>query len=73
VTPDDDQGKPLPDHEPNDVASLGAEREAHAELLHSLRHRIRHHAVEARRRQQQGDEREGGEHPEDQPIARQLS
>jgi hypothetical protein len=47
-------------------AARRAERDAHADLLRPLRHRVREHAVDADRREQQTDHTDGAENPAEQ-------
>ena len=60
--PSDDAGEhrtePARDDPAHQVATLGAQRHAQTHLVAPLRHRVRQHAVDAHRREQQ---REGGE------------
>ena len=51
-----------PHHHPDDVATLRAERHAHADLLRALRHREGEQAVNADRRQHEGDDCERRQH-----------
>src|SRR5262249_46987315 len=57
------------DDEPEDVATLRAERDANADLLRSLGHRVRDDAVDTDRGEH---ERDGGEYGEHLPVERLL-
>ncbi|HUP25711.1 MAG TPA: hypothetical protein VNB06_22565 [Thermoanaerobaculia bacterium] len=49
----------LTGHQRQHVGALGAQRHAHADLLSAQRHREREQPVQAERRQQERDRREG--------------
>ena len=55
---------------PGSRRGLGADRHADADLARALSGRVRHHAVDADRGQQQGEAREGAEHDRLQPRPR---
>jgi hypothetical protein len=50
----------LPDHQASDIAPCCTERDANAELAKALRDPVRHHAVDANRRQQECERAEAG-------------
>ena len=72
TTPIDDaderQPDALDDDELQDVAAAGAERHADADLLRPLLDRVREHAVDADRGEDQRDAAEEREHPAEEEV-----
>jgi hypothetical protein len=66
----DGQLERLAQHHPQDARALGAERHAHADVVRTLRHEVRHHAVDADDRQDQREQREGSQHQRGEALPR---
>ena len=62
-----DRRHSLPNDKLQDIACLRAESHAHSDFSRSLRHAIRHRAVNADAREQQRDSGEDTEQPRHQP------
>ena len=67
------QRETLPDDQLQHVAAVGAKRDAHADFLGPLRHRVGEHAVDANRRQQHADDTNRPEDPAIQPELPELA
>ena len=63
-----DQHERAAQKQPDHFAGSCAEHHAHANLLRALRHRVRHHRVQADRGEQQRDRGEDREHAAKDPI-----
>ena len=62
------EAQSLAQNQPEDVAPLGAERHANADLIRPLGDKAGDHAVEANGREQQAEEREAGKQPTGQRV-----
>ena len=67
---DRSQAHTLAHHQPENVAPLRSQRKAHADVVRSLGNQIRHHAIHAHHRQNQGEDTERTQHDGGEALPR---